>query len=97
MFSISVKLEAQNNADKNVNLSICGFRDNIFSGDEKAIGHLVKIDPSKENWADFRFNITIKKKFSSSTQISTSTNYSSGYSSNPYGVTTSYSNVGTSG
>ena len=96
MFAISVKLEAENNANKNVNLPISGFRDNLFSGDEKAIGHLVKIDPSKENWADFRLNITIKKKFTSSTQIQTSTNYSGGYSSNPYGVTTSYSNVGTS-
>lgn len=97
MFAVSVKVIVEDNENKNVSIPANGFKDNIFSGDEKSIGHIVKIDPSKENWGDFRLDVVVKKKFSSN-QISNTGNY--GYGGNTYGnnayatSTTSYSNVG---
>ena len=90
--SVYVNLDIKDNENRNVVLPVTGYRENIFNQDEKAIGHLIKIDTSKDTWGDISITISTKRPYSGNvTSINTS-------STQHFGATmSSYSNVGSSG
>ena len=63
MFNCKVNIEVADNENKNIRVPLTGFSSSVFGAEEKAIGHLIKIDPSKEAWGDFKLSITVKKKY----------------------------------
>ena len=95
MASISVKVEVQNNDKKNVNVPVTEFKDSLLKDDNKAIGLLVKIDPSKETWGDFKLSFSVKSRYSAT--ITSSSNYGGNtfVTSNAYGTTKSYTATAT--
>lgn len=50
---VQVNLSVENNNDANTRVPVTGFKDQLVKDDTKAIGLLVKIDPTKESWGNF--------------------------------------------
>jgi hypothetical protein len=75
-----------------VNAPVSEFKDSILKDDNKAIGLLVKVDPTKEIWGDIKIFVHVKSKYGGSTIINSSNYTGSAYvTSNAYGTTKSYS------
>jgi hypothetical protein len=60
--NIKVKLEVLDNENKNVNLPVSEFKESILKDEAKCIGILIKVDPTKEAWGDFKLDFTLKNK-----------------------------------
>lgn len=86
MAEVSVRLQAVDNENKNVNLPVTDFKESILKDDVKCIGILVKVDPTKETWGDFQLDFKIKNRYGGS-NVTTSANYGSTtfVTSNAYG------------
>jgi len=92
MTTVHVNLQVAENEHKNVCVPMSAFKDSLLKDDTKAIGLLVKIDPTKDTWGDLKMIVTVKSKYGGSV-VTNSSNYSGGtfVTSNAYGTTKSYS------
>lgn len=74
MADVKVNLSVLDNENKNVNLPVTEYKESILKDDAKCVGILIKVDPTKEAWGDFKLDFTLKNKYAGS-GVTTSANY----------------------
>lgn len=65
MATVSVRVHVDDNDKKNCETPVTDFKDSVMKDDNKAVGFLVKIDPTMDNWGDFKIEFSVKNRYSS--------------------------------